>query len=109
MLNEGSAVLVRTYTVDPNLLIRISVSFPMPQGLSPSEQAERSKTKFRFKPVYVKDNGEQEPEDWLEFSHNEPPYELPFPLQKESGEEEDGWLLLDEWSKPFLKLRFRVE
>jgi len=109
MLNEGSAVLVRTYTVDPGLLIRVSVSFPMPQGLSPAEQTELSETKFKFKPVYVKENGEQEAEDWLVFKHNEPPYELPFPLQKDLGEEEDGWLFLDEWSKPFLKLRFRLE
>jgi len=35
------------------------------------------------------------------------PYELPFPLQKEAGEDEDAWKLTYE-GQTFLKLGFRL-
>ena len=35
--------------------------------------------------------------------------ELPFPLQKPVGEEEDGWVLKDGGGAPVLELRFALE
>ena len=35
-------------------------------------------------------------------------YELPFPLQKKSGEAEDAWAIKDANGRTVLKLRFRV-
>ena len=101
---RGSEIPIRTYTVDTNLLIRVNVKFPTPAGMS-EEDAE--KTKIRFTPVYVKDTGEEEPEDLLALNFDQS-FELPFPLQKEAGEEEDGWSFKDYNGKTFLKLRFKL-
>jgi serine protease inhibitor len=100
----GSEFPVRTYTVDPDLLISVTVKFPTPAGMS-EEDAE--KTKIRFTPVYVKDTGEEEPEDPLALNFDQS-FELPFPLQKVAGEEEDGWSFKDYNGKTFLKLRFKL-
>ena len=35
-------------------------------------------------------------------------FELPYPLQKDEGESEDGWLLKDTSGKTVLKLRFAL-
>jgi hypothetical protein len=35
--------------------------------------------------------------------------ELEFPLQKEAGEEEDGWQFRDDNGNVFLKLRFKLK
>jgi hypothetical protein len=56
-------------------------------------------------PVYVKENGEEEPEELVERKSYEF-FELPFPLQKEAGEGEDAWALKDDQGKTVLKLRF---
>lgn len=60
-----------------------------------------------IKPIYIKDNGEEEPEDVKELKDNQS-YELPFPLEKEIGEEEDGWDLRDKAGNTPLKLRFTL-
>ena len=86
---------LRLYSVDPDLLIRVTV-----KNLS-------STSNISFKPVYVKDNGEEEPEDTVELKSGEK-FELPFPLQKEAGEEEDGWAIKDNEGKTVLKLRFTL-
>ena len=84
---------LRLYSVDPDLLIRVTV-----KNLS-------STSDISFKPVYVKDNGEEEPEDIVELKSGEY-FELPFPLQKETGEGEDAWALKDDLGNTVLKLIF---
>jgi hypothetical protein len=101
---KGSEIPVRTYTVQPDLLIRVTIKFPTPKEMS-EEDAE--KTEIFFTPVYVKDTGEEEPEDRLELKFDTP-FELPFPLQKEAGEEEDGWSFKDDNGETFLKIRFKL-
>jgi hypothetical protein len=86
---------LRLYSVDPDLLIRVTV-----KNLSSTRD-------ISLMPVYVKDNGEEEPEDLVELKSGES-YELPFPLQKEAGEEEDGWAIKDSEGKTVLKLRFTL-
>jgi hypothetical protein len=100
----GSEIPVRTYTVEEDLLIRVTVKFPTPTGIS-EEDAE--KTEIGFTPFYVKDTGEEEPDDRLDLKFDKS-FELPFPLQKEAGEEEDGWSFKDDYGKTFLKLRFKL-
>jgi hypothetical protein len=100
----GSEIPVRTYTVEKDLLIRVTVKFPTPNGMS-EEDAE--KTEIGFTPVYVHYTGEEESEDRLALKFDES-FELPFPLQKEEGEEEDGWSFKDDYGKTFLKLRFKL-
>jgi hypothetical protein len=43
-------------------------------------------------PVYIKSTGEEEPESEISLKVNEV-FELPFPLQKEAGEEPDSWMI----------------
>jgi hypothetical protein len=107
-IDNGSAVLVRTYTVPLDDLIRVRVKFPMPKGISKAKEQELKTKTIKFTPVYVAQNGGLDEEAELDFTHNDPLYELPFPLQKEAGEEEDGWLFKDENGNPFLKLRFHL-
>jgi hypothetical protein len=59
--------------VEPDLLIRVTV---------------KSSHEIKVRPVYIKENGEEEPEDVIDLHE---PFELPFPLQKECGEESDSW------------------
>ena len=92
-ITKGSNL--RLYTVDPDLLIRVTV-----KNLSSTRD-------ISLMPVYVKDNGEEEPEDIIELKSGEC-FELPFPLQKEAGEEEDGWAIKDSEGKTVLKLRFTL-
>jgi hypothetical protein len=106
MLEMGTAVFVRTYTVPETPLIRTFINFPVPQGLSQEEQLN---TTITFKLIYVNEHGVEEHTDDVEFKYNQGPYEVKFPLSKEEGEGEDGWLFQDENDKPFLKLRFRVK
>ncbi len=85
----------RLYSVDPDLLIRVTV-----KNLSSTRD-------ISLRPVYVKDNGEEEPEDLVELKSGEC-FELPFPLQKEAGQGEDGWAIKDSEGKTVLKLRFTL-
>jgi hypothetical protein len=85
----------RLYSVDPDMLIRVTV-----KNLSSTRD-------ISLMPVYVKDNGEEEPEDLVELKSGEC-LELPFPLQKEAGEEEDGWAIKDSEGKTVLELRFTL-
>jgi len=94
-----------TYTVNPDLLIRVTIRFPRPDGIT-DEESEA--TKIGFKPEYVKDTGEIEAEDRIELDYDESK-ELEFPLQKEAGEEEDGWQFRDDKGNVFLKLRFKLK
>jgi hypothetical protein len=101
---ELSGTLVRTYTVKPDLLIRVLITFASPEGTT---EEEKETTRIYFTPVYVKDTGVKEPEDEI-YSKYDEPYEFAFPLQKEAGEEEDGLEYKDNTGKIFLKLRFRL-
>jgi len=51
------------------------------------------------------ENGDEEPEDLVTLQSGES-YELPYPLQKDEGESEDGWALKDANGKTVLRLRF---
>jgi hypothetical protein len=86
---------LRLYSVDPDLLIRVTV-----KNLSSTRD-------ISVMPVYMKDNGEEEPEDLVELKSGEY-FELPFPLKKEAGEEDDGWAIKDNEGKTVLKLRFTL-
>jgi hypothetical protein len=66
----------------------------------------KSQTKLAFRPVYFGDEGE-EPEELVDLKYNEV-YELPFPLQKDAGEESDAWLLKDSQDTTVLTLNFTV-
>ncbi len=85
----------RLYSVDPDLLIRVTV-----KNLSSTRD-------ISLRTVYVKDNGEEEPEDLVELKSDEC-FELSFPLQKEAGQGEDGWVIKDSEGKTVLKLRFTL-
>ena len=87
----------RLYSVDPGLLIRVTL-----KNLSPTRD-------ISVKPVYVKENGEEESEAMVELKSGEYlPFQLPIPLQKEAGEGEDAWALKDHQDNTVLKLRFTL-
>jgi hypothetical protein len=86
----------RLYSVDPDLLIRVMV-----KNLSSTRD-------FSLMSVYVKDNGEGEDEDLVELKSGDF-FELIFLLQKEVGEEKDGWVIKDEEGKTVLKLSFTLQ
>jgi hypothetical protein len=87
----------RLYSVDPDLLIQVTV-----KNLSATRD-------ISLKPVYVKENGEEESEELVELKSGEYfPFELPFPLQKETGEGEDAWALKDDLGNTVLKLIFTL-
>jgi hypothetical protein len=101
MTTPKTEIPVRTYTVPPDLLIRVTIKFLSPVGITD----EQEKKGVDFTAVYVGEKGE-EPEDMVNLKFGEP-YELPFPLQKEAGEDEDAWKLTYE-GQTFLKLGFRL-
>eukprot|EP00802_Teleaulax_amphioxeia_P004974 Tamp_04978.p1 GENE.Tamp_04978~~Tamp_04978.p1 ORF type:complete len:951 (-),score=126.65 Tamp_04978:65-2917(-) len=86
----------RLYTVDAQQLIKVTL-----RNLSMSND-------IKLLPVYVTDTGEEEPEDMVDLKCCGEEYELPFPLQKKSGEAEDAWAIKDANGRTVLKLRFRV-
>ena len=85
----------RRYIVDAEQLIKVYV-----QNLSRTSS-------IAFTPVYVGDDGGEEPDAEMELKCGEQK-ELPFPLQKPVGEEEDGWVLKDGGGAPVLELRFAL-
>jgi hypothetical protein len=66
------------YKVDTDLLTRVTIK--------PTHELED------ITPVYITEAGEEEPEDVITLKVNES-FELPFPLQKEAGEEPDSWII----------------
>lgn len=89
---------VWTYVVELDLLIRVVIGVPK-QSTVPNG------TTVQLQAVYITDKGEEQPEDPQEFEINKP-CEIPFPLQKEEGEDPDGWDLKDAQGNTLLKLRF---
>jgi hypothetical protein len=85
----------RVYSVDPDLLIKVTI-----KNLSLTRD-------ISFIPVYVGANEAEEPQDLVELKSGDD-FELPNPLQKEAGEEDDGWVIKDSKGKPVLKLRFTL-
>ena len=85
----------RRYAVDVGKLIRVTIKNVSRQAMT-------------FLPVYVSDTGDEEPEGIVKLLRGEE-YEMPFPLQKDAGEEEDAWALQNEDGKTKLRLRFVVE
>ena len=68
----------------------------------------KSKTDLVFRPVYRNTEGDEEPEDLVDLKYDQV-YELPYPLQKDAGEESDAWLLKDSQGTTVLTLEFTVE
>ena len=85
----------RRYSVTAGLLIKVTLK-------------NWSKTPLKMIPVYMSDKGDEEPEDEVEIGSGEE-RELPYPLQKEEGEEEDGWVLKDASGRTVLRLVFVLE
>ena len=92
--DKESKVYRRTYTVPLHLLLRVQMAF----------RNETPNGKMSVQPVYINDEGKEEPEKLVEV--NQTPNEIHFPLQKEEDEEEDGWDFKDEAGNTFLQLRF---
>ena len=97
--DKQSKVYKRTYTVPPKLLLRVQMAF--------RDKNKESATQMSVQPVYINDQGGEEPEDFMLV--NQTPREIQFPLEKEEGEEEDGWDFKDRDGHTFLQLRFDVE
>lgn len=85
----------RRYAVNMGQLIRVTIKNVSKQAMS-------------FVPVYVNDKGDEEPEAMVKLKRGEE-YEMPSPLQKDAGEEEDAWVVKNANGKAELKLRFVVE
>jgi hypothetical protein len=81
------------YKVDTDLLIR--VTFKTTHELE------------NITPVYITVAGEEEPEDVITMQVNDS-FELPFPLQKEAGEESDSWIIRS-GSDILLKITFLLK
>ena len=85
----------RRYSVTAGLFIKVTLK-------------NWSKIPLKMIPVYMSDKGDEEPEDEVEIGSGEE-RELPYPLQKEEGEEEDGWVLKDASGRTVLRLVFVLE
>ena len=84
----------RLYNVDAGQLIKVTV-----RNLSQDRE-------IAFKPVYLNEKGEEEPEESVTLKAGGERYELPYPLEKKEGEKEDSWGLKDSSGKTLLRLRF---
>ena len=91
--NNQNIVYKRTYEAPLDWLLRVQIAY-----------RNTNKTSVSVMPVYVNLEGKQEPERLQEMK--EIPWEIPFPLQKEEGEGEDGWDFKDKDGKIFFQLRF---
>jgi hypothetical protein len=89
-----------TYVVELEKLIRVLIGVPK-QPTIPDDKT------IQLQGVYITHKGAEEPEDFQDVKVNNR-YELPFPLQKEAGEDPDGWDLRDASGNTVLKLRFIV-
>lgn len=99
-------VYKRTYTVPLDLLLRVQMAFRNKKKETPDKPDENPAEIFVL-PVYINGEGGEEPEDLMEVSQT--PREIRFPLQKEKGEDEDGWDLKDQNGKTFFKIRFTLD
>ena len=86
----------RLYSVDAGRQIRVTV-----RNLSLTRS-------ISFVPVYLGEDGNEEGEEPVDLKSGEA-HELPYPLTKEVGDAEDGWLLRDKRGKTLLKVRFAVQ
>ena len=86
----------RLYTVDAGQLLKVTV-----RNLSLDRE-------ITFTPVYVNEEGEEEPEVSVTLKAGGGTDELPYPLEKKEGEKEDSWVLKDESGKMLLRLRFAL-
>ena len=84
-----------TYEADAGLLLKVTIQ-------------NKSKKNLKFCPVYRTSNGDEEQEDVLDLKCDEV-YQLPYPLQKDAGEDPDAWLLKDSEDKTVLTLIFTVK
>lgn len=65
------------------------------------------KNKIHLRPVYKEtEEANEEPEDLIDIEPGLKEFELPYPLEKEEGEEEDQWLLKDNLGHTLLTLGF---
>ena len=84
----------RLYNVDAGQLLKVTV-----RNLSQDRE-------ITFTPVYMNEDGEEEPEESVTLKAGGERYELPYPLEKKEGEKEDSWGLKDSSGKTLLRLRF---
>jgi len=92
----NKAKAFRLYTVDAGQLLKVTV-----RNLSQDRE-------ITFTPVYMNEDGEEEPEESVTLKAGGERYELPYPLEKKEGEKEDSWGLKDKSGKTLLRLRFAL-
>ena len=85
-------------SVIPKLLIRVTLKNLSEDGDPP----------LRFSPVYISEDGEEEAEA-LESLKSGASLLVPYPLQKDVGEKDDGWDIRDPSGATVLQLRFSLE
>lgn len=86
---------VLTYQVNEGQLVKVKIQ-------------NTSNENLRFVPVYITEAGDSEPENSVDLKPGED-YELPYPLQKDAGEDPDDWQLHDSDGQTVLTLRFCVQ
>ena len=95
VMTEGN---YRCYQVKHGQLIKVTL-----KNLSQEK-------KIHLRPVYKeKKEGDEEQEDLIDIEAGLKEYELPYPLEKKRGEEEDYWLLKNNLGCTMLTLGFVVE
>lgn len=81
------------YTVPKDLDIKVNISFSH---------------ELTIIPIYISPDGDEDPEKELIMKVEEP-QELPYPLEKKSGEETDHWIIRDCQDKTLFKLSFSLK
>jgi hypothetical protein len=95
VMTEGN---YRRYQVKHGQLIKVTL-----KNLS-------QKNKIHLRPVYKEEKeANEEPEDLIDIEAGFEEYELPYPLEKKEGEEEDFWLLKNNLGRTLLTLGFVVQ
>jgi hypothetical protein len=80
------------YKVEPDLLNKVTIKMTHELDITP---------------VYVTEKGEEQPEEEITMQVEEP-FLLPFPIQKEAGEEPDSWIIRS-GSEILLKITFLLK
>lgn len=83
-----------TMTVNESMLIRVNVK-------------NKGEAPISFVPVYIDEDGAEEVEDKIDLEAGGN-CELPYPLQKEAGEGDDGWILRDTDGATLMRLNFSL-
>jgi len=87
MIGQNPSIV---YQVEAGQLIKVTFKNTIPAGTLPTEL--KMSNQVSFTPVYITQAGEEEPEEMVDCVVGEE-YELPYPLQKDAGEDADAWKL----------------